>query len=135
MLLLISLLRFFYQASYPNSSELSLKLSDISDATFFFASLTNAQQENKMSLEEINPTQGQLDEAIYDKDKPPKYLVRTKNSITSEHPILTVNPDRAYKWADRNGVKCRRFVESGEWIPNNDDDPDDPAPPKRIFIA
>ena len=113
---------------------MSLNLSDISEAVFSFIAWSDDDPRNmRINIERINLSQEQLDQAIYEKNRPPKFLIRTNGSKISEHPTLIVNPDRAFEWADRNGVKCRRFVESGEWIPNINDEPKSQEPKEKSY--
>ena len=114
---------------------MSLILSDISDAVFSFLESSDDDQRNmRTSIERVNLSQEQLDQAIYEKNRLPQFFAYRNLAEPREHPTLTVNPDRAYEWADRNGEQCRRFVESGEWIPNIDDESDAKNPDEESFL-
>ena len=117
-----------------SSQEMSLNLSDISEAVFSFIAWSDDDPRNmRINIERINLSQEQLDQAIYEKNRPPKYLIRTNGSKISEHPTLIVNPDRALNGPIVMGVKCRRFVESGEWIPNINDEPKSQEPKEKSY--
>ena len=74
----------------------NLQSADLSDADISEASFLIVE----------NLTQEQLNACVYEKDKPPRELPDG----------LEVPEGRAYRWEDRDGKMCRRFVHNKEWI-------------------
>lgn len=94
---------------------------DISGSQFIFESdLSDEDMKNKHTLEKINRLQEQLDTLIFEKGRTPEFLIIINDNQIKDHPVLKVNPARAYEWVNDKGNKYRRLVQSGIIIDKQD---------------
>lgn len=76
-----------------SSQEMSLNLSDISDAVFSFVAWSDDDPRNmRLNIERINLSQEQMDQAIYEENRPPKIFAYKNLAEPCEHPTLILNP-------------------------------------------
>ena len=101
--------------------------SDLTCARFSFPEyVSNKDNNTTLDVSKILKGTPLIDSMfIHEFHKPPQIIIfdtsDEDNHLEIDRFKMPVNPKRAYEWADRNGEKCRRFVESGEWIPNIED--------------
>ena len=82
--------------------------------------LSDEDMKNKHTLEKIKRLQEQLDTLIFEKGRTPEFLMVINDNQIKDHPVLKVNPARAYEWVNDKGNKYRRLVQSGIIIDKQD---------------